>query len=169
MFRSWLTGPRKYLAWSCAALLAAAGVSRADDKDTAELRALLEQQQKQIQELKRQLDSQSAPPARTTAGATADPAKPPMVIEEDSIKKIVASYLQENPGAGLPPSVQTGYELGRGFVIRSAPDPKYVKWDDDCKVPFEMRIHGRVQLNYYDYRVTDPRNHVTNREPAVGT
>jgi len=69
---------------------------------------------------------------------------------------------EENPGAGMPPSVQTGYSPATGFVIRSAPNPKYINWDDDCKIPFELRIHGRLQLAYYYYKVTDRVNHLTN-------
>jgi hypothetical protein len=59
----------------------------------------------------------------------------------------------------MPSGVQTGFEVGRGFVIRSALDPKYVKWEDECKIPFELRIRGRLQLDYYFYKVTDSINH----------
>src|SRR5262249_10196067 len=76
--------------------------------------------------------------------------------------KIVADYLQANPGAGMPPSVQTGYELGRGFAIRSAPNPAYVPWDDDSRIPFELRTRVRLQVAYQVYKVTDRTNHVTN-------
>src|SRR5262249_55450142 len=67
----------------------------------------------------------------------------------------------------MPPSVQTGAYPGQGFVIRSAPDPKYVKWEDDCKIPFELRIRGRIQLDYYGYKVTDRVNHVTNLQATA--
>src|SRR5207237_287454 len=30
-----------------------------------------------------------------------------------------------------------------------------------CKIPFELRIRGRVQLDYYGYKVTDDANHET--------
>jgi hypothetical protein len=60
----------------------------------------------------------------------------------------------------MPPSVQTGYQLGQGFTIKSAPNPKYVQWDDDCRVPFELRFRGRIQLDYYRYKVTDRTNYL---------
>ena len=143
----------------CAALLASGGAGHAGDND-ADLRALVEQQSKQIQALKEKLDAVASTPTRTS---TADPAA---AVDSDAVKKIVADYLKENPGAGMPPSVQTGYSPTTGFVIRSAPDPKYVKWEDDCKIPFELRFRGRIQLDYYGYKVTDRDNHVTNR-PAT--
>src|SRR4029077_12344446 len=74
MIRDWLTGLRKYFAGACAALLVGAGVSRADDKD-AELRALVEQQGKQIQELKRQLETEKTQPV-AVPGAPGAPAAP---------------------------------------------------------------------------------------------
>jgi hypothetical protein len=135
-----------------------------------DLRALIEKQNKQIQELQRRLDNmqqqQPAPaPGAAPAGssAPADPAK----VDDAAVKKIVADYLKDNPGAGMPPSVQTGYTWGQGFVIRSAPDPKYVKWDDDCRVPFEIRFRGRIQLDYYRYKVTDQTNFLTGKGGAV--
>jgi hypothetical protein len=127
------------------------GTSRADDK---ELRDLLEQQKQQIEELKHRLDAAGAPSGKDGKG---DPALP--YIDDTAIKKIIDDYLKENPGAGMPSGVQTGFETGRGFVIRSAPDPKYVKWEDECKIPFELRIRGRLQLDYYFYKVTDSVNH----------
>jgi hypothetical protein len=136
------------------------GVGRAGGND-AELRALIEQQQKQIQELKERLDSASSTAAN---GAEADPTKPG--LDESAVKRIVSDYLKENPGAGMPASVQTGYQNGGGFFVRSAPDPKYVKWDDESKIPFELRFRGRIQLDYYNYKVTDRTNHQTNR-PAT--
>src|SRR5262249_57918486 len=69
--------------------------------------------------------------------------------------------------AGMPPSVQTGYELGRGFAIRSAPDPKYVPWQDDCRIPFELRVSGRLQLDYHFYKTTDGLNHLTNQPTSL--
>src|SRR5258708_6093663 len=121
MIGHWLTGLRKHLAWTCAVLLATAGMSRAGD-DKAELRALVAAQQKQLQELKQQMQG-IAPVKAEEAGPGGAAAKP--ALDEDAVKKIVSGYLSENPGAGMPPSVQTGYETGRGFAIRSVNDPKY--------------------------------------------
>jgi hypothetical protein len=57
--------------------------------------------------------------------------------------------------------------MNRGFVIRSAPDPSYVKWDDDSRIPFELRFKGRIQLDNYFYKVTDHTNHQTNLQYAT--
>ena len=162
MMVQWLKRTRSLSLGACAALLVAAGASRAGDND-GELRALVEQQNKQIQALKEKLDAlATAPVARTN---TAEPAA---AVDPDAVKKIVADYLKDNPGAGMPPSVQTGYSTTTGFVIRSAPDPQYVKWEDDCKIPFELRVRGRIQLDYYGYKTTDRVNHQTNRSPLPG-
>jgi hypothetical protein len=127
----------------------------------AELRALLEKQQQQIEALKQQLDGRSVTPA-----AAGDPAAPK--LDEAAVKKIVADYLSDNPGAGMPSGVQTGYEVGNGFVIRSAPNSRYVNWDDECKIPFELRFRGRLQLDYYNYNPTDKTNHLTNTKVNTG-
>jgi hypothetical protein len=160
MFRNWLLRLYLYPLGVGAALLMNAGNSQAGENEV-ELRTLVEQQNKQIQELKQRLDAVSTAPAPKGASDQAAPA-----IDEGAVKKIVADYLKENPGAGMPPSVQTGYSQGSGFFVRSAPEPNYVKWDDECKIPFELRIRGRLQIDYYNYKVTDTTNHVTNK-PAT--
>jgi hypothetical protein len=135
---------------------------RAED-DPAELRKQAIEQQKQIEDLKRRIDEKlsSGPAAPQNAN---DP--PNVAIDGEAVKKIVSDYLKENPGAGMPSGVQTGFEKGRGFVIRSAPNPNYVAWDDDCRIPFELRIRGRLMLSYMNYKVTDRTNHMTNK-PAT--
>ena len=146
----------KQYALPLAVLLAMAGVSGADD-DTAELRRLVEEQGRQIEELKRQIQAQGA--ARSAAAAAPNaPAKP----DDEAVKKIIADYLKDKPGAGMPSGVQTGYSWGQGFVIRSAPNPAYVNWEDECKIPFELRFRGRAMLAYQGYFVTDKVNHQTN-------
>ncbi len=132
-------------------------VARGQDKN-AELRSLIEQQAKKIAELKLAIDAKLGQQAETATPT--DPAKP--ALNEDSVKKIVAEYLRENPGAGMPPGVQSGYSLGNGFVVRSAPNPEYVKWNDESQIPFELRIRGRLMLAYQNYKTTDRTNHLTN-------
>jgi hypothetical protein len=157
-------GWRKYLAGACAALLVSTGTGRAQDKPDkdAELRRLIEEQGKQIQALKQQLEAQKTQPAAADGQAKAgQPA-----LNEAAVKEIIAGYLKDNPGAGMPSGVQTGYKLGTGFSIASTPNPKYNNWDDDSRIPFELRFRGRIQLDYYGYKVTDRTNHVTNR-PAT--
>src|SRR5262249_8732085 len=115
----------------------------------------LEEQERRLQQLQTQI---SAPPIAGTGGAAGINQ---VEIAEAALKKIGADYLHENPGAGMPPSVQTGYELGKGFIIRSAPSPKYIQWEDESKIPFELRIRGRVMFAYYGYKSNDSINHQT--------
>jgi hypothetical protein len=162
MFRHWLSELRVYLAGSCAALALAAGTTgacRAQDVSTqnaAALQAQIAAQQRQIEELKQMMQGRGVQPA-----AADDKDKTDVKLDESAVKRIVGQYLKDNPGAGMPPSVQTGFEGGKGFVIRSTNDPPYVKWDDECKIPFELRIRGRIQNTYDFYKVTDSTNHLT--------
>jgi hypothetical protein len=164
---------RERIAWTivCVVLLTGVGWARAGD-DEATLRELLEQQRrqletqrKQFQELSKKLKEleQEDSTSETTATDTpARPADPPKEREDsDKIKKTVADYLKDHPGAGMPPSVQTGFGWGTGFYIRSTPNPSYVKWEDESQIPFELQLHGRAQLDYYGYKVTDDANHET--------
>jgi hypothetical protein len=153
MFRLLLKGVHRYLAVACATLIATAGIGRAGDNE-ADLRKQLNEQAKQIQELKQMIQGGTIKPA------AADAPK----LDDAAVKKIVESYLKENPGAGMPPSVQTGYSSSTGFAIRSANDPKYINWDDECKIPFELRMRGRIQADYYFYKVTDKVNHQTGTQ-----
>lgn len=163
MLRDWLSGLRKYLVGTSVAVAITGSVAHAGD-DSAELRKLIEEQSRQIEALKQRLDAQPAGSAESSeAGAPAAPGK--YVIDAASVNKIVADYLKENPGAGMPASVQTGYFPGQGFRVSSAPNPNYKAWDDESKVPFDLRIRGRIQSDYYFYKVNDKENHLTH---AIG-
>jgi hypothetical protein len=148
------------LAGTGVVFLSSAGASLADDS-TEELRRLIQEQGKQIQELKQQLEVTRIQTASQTEAVQSgtDKAK----IDDAAVKKIVSEYLKENPGAGMPPSVRSGYQSGQGFLIRSAPDLKFVKWDDECRIRFELQFRGRIQLDYYRYKTTDLTNHINNR------
>jgi hypothetical protein len=154
-------------------LLAAAGVGRAEDSD-AELRRLIEQQRqmlegqkRRLEEMRQQLDhveKQRSAPAKEDGGdpaPAADAAKDQGAPDPDAVKKITGDYLKDNPGAGMPPSVQTGFFSGQGFVIRSTANPDFVKWDDESRIPFTLSTHLRLQGGYYFYKVTDDTNHQT--------
>ena len=136
-------------------LLTASFRIRAQDRPS-DLRCVIEQQGKEIEALQKQLE------AKIAARATAEVQEPSQQVDANAVKKIVADYLHENPGAGMPPSVQSGYSSATGFFVRSAPNPNYVKWDDECKIPFELRVRGRLQLAYYYYKTTDRTNHLSN-------
>ncbi len=161
MLRPWRRSLAASFLGAALTLLLNSSMSRGQDPD-ADLRTLLEKQKQEIQELTRRLDALSQPGI--------DPAPAKVEIEEGALRKIVADYLRDNPGAGMPSGVQTGWYPGQGFVMRSAPSPKYIDWQDDCKIPFELRFRGRVQLDYYAYKVTDNLNHQTGQRyaPAVG-
>jgi hypothetical protein len=162
------TGPAALLVGVAAALLGNPAAGRAGDSD-AELRALIEQQNRQIQEqnrqleeLKKRLDGLSTQTTSADADAKKDDGK--AKTDDAAVKKIVGDYLKDNPGAGMPSGVQTGYQVGQGFVIRSTPDPSYKNWEgEESKIPFELRIRGRLQLDYYGYKVTDDANHATGQ------
>ena len=178
MVRNWLSELKKSLVWSCAAVLAAAGVSRAQSLLPAgpapqpvaasapaapvdDLKAQVEAQQKKIEELENLIRSGQLRPASAVAADPKDGDAPPKPLTDADVKKIVEGYLKENPGAGVPSGVSTGLDVNKGFYIRSTPDPKWDNWDDQSKIPFELRIRGRVQLDYYFYDPTDSFNHLT--------
>ncbi len=155
---TWLKSLHGQAILAAAVLCAATGVSRADD--LADLKARLEAQQQQIEALKQQVQA-SQQAAIQKVDAKDDPK-----IDEKAVQKIVGDYLKDHPGAGMPSGVETGYSPSTGFVIRSPSDPAYVKWDDECKIPFSLQIRGRVQLDYYNYKVIESVNHLTG---AVAT
>ncbi len=121
----------------------------AQSKQLEQQRQLMEQQQKQLEELKGRFEAlqngQDVKPASATASgqppstAFAPPPKslepgsgvgkkkqdeeeaPQPRTDDSGVKKIIDDYLKENPGAGMPPSVQTGFNAGQGFFIKSAP------------------------------------------------
>jgi cell division protein FtsL len=94
----------------------------------------------------------------------------PPPADETGMRRVVESVLQENPGIGMPPGVQTGFAAGQGFFIRSAANPVYDNWQDQSRIPFELRIRGRIQTDYYFYKTTDNLNHLTGQryEPEAG-
>lgn len=94
----------------------------------------------------------------------------PPAADETGMRRVVESVLQEKPGIGMPPGVQTGFAAGQGFFIRSAANPVYDNWQDQSRIPFELRIRGRVQNDYYFYKTTDNLNHLTGQryEPEAG-
>jgi hypothetical protein len=159
----------------CLAFAFTAGLCQAQDKadEVQSLRELVKQQQQKIDALNRrmnELGEQLGPPRKL-----ADPQPPDNAAEngapaQTAPQPAIADFLRDHPGSGMPPGVQTGFEPGRGFYIRSAPDPTYTNWTDQGRIPFELRFRGRAQLDYYFYKVTDNLNHLTGLryEPEVG-
>ena len=164
MWRNRSTPLRKLLFCAWAGLLTFAGTGRADD--LTEMKTRLESQEKQLQELRKLLeetrrrDDLVTTDPQTSAGATAAPKKDDKKKDEkkpdeSAVNAIVEKYLKDHPGAGMPAGVQTGFEDGNGFVIRSNRNPSYDNWKDDGKIPFELQIHGRLQTDYYGYCFDD--------------
>ena len=158
----------------CAVLLGTAATGRADDSaaERAQLKAQLEAQEKELQELRRliqQLPARAGTLPPVGSGATGAPAAA-RSLDESAVNGIVAKYLQEHPGADLPAGSQFGYEPGNGFVLRSAGGANaFNNWSDQSRIPFEMQFHGRIQNDYYGYKVTDTRNHLTNFDTRMNT
>jgi hypothetical protein len=132
--------------------------SAATDLSAEQLRARLATQKQRLSDLEAQIRAGAVQPAD---------AAEPKPLDDAAVKKIVEGYLKDNPGAGVPAGVQTGFAVGQGFYMRSAPDPKWANWDDQSKIPFELRLHGLLQTRYVYYKPTDLTNHFTNA-PANG-
>ena len=135
MRRGRLTGTRARWWMVVAALVALAGLARADD--AADLRALIDRQRQQLEHQRQELEALKKNLTRLEeqggqAPVATDPAPAPGATtaapDPDAVKKVVGDYLKANPGAGVPPSVQTGFFSGQGFVIRSAPNPAWSNW-----------------------------------------
>src|SRR5947209_953988 len=90
--KSFRHGLRKYIAGACVALLVSAGTGRAGDADL-ELRALIEHQNKQIQEQSRQIEELRK--RLDTTEATKAPAGGAPTVTSDSVKKLVTDYVNE--------------------------------------------------------------------------
>src|SRR2546421_7401930 len=132
---------------SCLALGASAALAWGQDKlpagDVQALRELIQQQQKQIDELSQRVNNAVSVPQPVQApggemiGAPkdvkAEPA-PVKLLDTKDVQQIVADYLRDNPGKGMPSGVQTGYSMGTGFYIKSPPNPAYSNWSDQSAV-----------------------------------
>jgi hypothetical protein len=168
MLAKHISGPWGWALLVSAGLALCAGTSRAGEND-ADLLKIIQQQQQELNELQRRIDERAHAVAAPADAAPQGPGR--VVIDDRAVKTIVADYLRENPGAGMPPGVQTGYSTATGFAIRSPNDPSYTNWDDESKIPFELRIRGRIQAAYQFYKVTDNVDHQRQRlvYPTGGT
>jgi hypothetical protein len=66
------------------------------------------------------------------------------------------------------PSFNAGYDPAKGFFIDALRDPDYPKTCDN-KFPFELQFRGRIQSDYYNYKVTDSKNHLTGLDTGANT
>jgi phosphate-selective porin OprO/OprP len=136
-------------------VLASAGVSRAGDS-SEELRALIEQQGKQIQELKQELDAVRHEPAANGGTDASGAAK----VDDAAVKKIVADYLKEKPAAGTPTGgaqaedaqkkAKQGdewYRVGSLLDVTAKFDDNHYLWLSTPNKDFTMHIGSWVQYD----------------------
>src|SRR5437867_8885717 len=100
------------LAWACLVVLGGAGVSRAEDKESA-LKAEIERQKKELEALKQRLDALASRSGGEAAAAAAEPA-----LDESAVKGIVADYLaqqdkkKKEDEKAKPKAEDEGYKVG---------------------------------------------------------
>ncbi len=147
MFRQWFQRWPCYALGVCGAVLINAAASRAGDND-AELRALIEQQQKQIQELKQRLDAVASPAAGQNGAA--DPAKPN--VDESAVKKIVSDYLKESENkkkqdeaAAKQKIEEEGFKVGSDLRITPRWDYHNGVWFETPNKDFTAHLGFRFQ------------------------
>jgi Ca-activated chloride channel family protein len=63
-------------------------------------------------------EEEEVPSAGTTATGAGT-----VTVDDASVKKVVQDYMRNNPGAGKPPSAQTGYGVGGPGVAATPPPP----------------------------------------------
>ncbi len=187
MGKHWLSNLRKELIASCAALAIATGTTgyvkaqnAAPPTDTTSLQLQLEAQQRQIDELKRLIQNSAAQPA---VQPTAQPAG--QAADQQSLINTTTTQVQGDPYAAPGPvnsdqpggaggdgpaktdgSFKLGYDLTKGMYFNAALLPDFPITKEGL-YPFELRIRGRIQADYYGYKVTDSKNHLTNVETPV--
>ncbi len=107
-------------------------------------------------------------PAEGPPAPKAGAEKAPAGLDEKAVNALIDNYLKDHPGAGMPPGVQQGY-TGNGFEWRSTRAPSYVNWEDQSRIPFQLRIRGRLQAGYFFYKATDSVNHLTGLDTGTNT
>jgi hypothetical protein len=108
------------------------------------------------------------PPGPAADAKKAEDKKAPAGLDEKAVNNLIDAYLKDHPGAGMPSGVQQAY-TGNGFEWRSTQNPTYANWEDQSKIPFTLRIRGRIQADYYFYKVADTANHQTGLDTGANT
>jgi phosphate-selective porin OprO/OprP len=160
MVRLRLKGVRKYLAIACVMLVATAGVSRAGDND-ADLRRQLDEQAKQIQELKQMIQNAGIQPA------AADAPK----FDDSAVKKIVADYLKdqdaqkkENEAKAKLKLEEEGYKVGTDLKMSARWDPTSGVRIETPNKDFSMHFGFRFQEDSVFFTQTP----LLRRSPPLG-
>ena len=186
MVRNWLSELRKSLILSCAAVLAAAGVSRA--QQTLCRPSLTRPPRRrpppaagagrragpatgaaeEDRGTGRHDPQRPGPAGRRGGGGPQGRRRAPKPLSEADVKKIVGDYLKENPGANLPTGVPDRLRRQQGLRHPQHPRPQVDQLGRPGKIPFELRIRGRLQPDYYYYKATDNINHLTGLPATPG-
>jgi phosphate-selective porin OprO and OprP len=153
MSRTGLSELRKYLFYSSLAVFAAAGVSQAQPPPEAsaavdDLKARVEAQQKEIDELKNMIRAGQIKPASTEA---AEPAKP---VDEKEVKKILDSYLKEKDGKKKKDDAEKaaiandeGYKVGTDLKMNARWNPLGGVTFETPNKDFTAHVGYRFQLD----------------------
>lgn len=158
------------LAAAVALLLSTERVARAQDVTFEEIFSSAWLADSSVQRAAYDVPEDNAPPPMPPGAAGVPPGFPgyysqPQLTAEQ-VEEIVQQYLEDHPWSGLPPGTRVGYVYGKGFAIRSeVPDPLCPN-QPDKRLPFELRIRGRMQLDYYNYSVTNNKDYQTGQEVA---
>src|SRR5262249_13746381 len=109
MGQGWLTRAWTWPTLALVVLVFGVGLGRASDGD--DLPALIERQRQRLEDQRRQLERlrqqiTQLEDQRQQGGQP--PADDPPAPDPGAVKKVVGDYLKDNPGAGMPPGVQTG-------------------------------------------------------------
>ncbi len=187
MGKHWLRRLRKEVVASCAALAVATGITSvgrgqavAPPVSNDALQTQLATQQREIDDLKRMLQTRIEPAAPTGIPKSwpalgvqpvANADQPPEVLPNPP--GTGTEVLPNPPGTGMvgpgqpgksePPKFNGGYDPARGFFLDANYDPG-LPFADNGALPFELRIRGRIQADYYGYDVRDDFNHLTHVE-----
>jgi hypothetical protein len=170
----WLRRVPRSLLLSGVGLLACAGGLRA--QDPGDFKARIDAQDREIQALKAKLQALqpvAAPGANLTPlhwtvdGTSGQPGpengNPPTPGGDPGTG---TTAVTEKSGSGL--SFDAGYDPSKGFFLDALRDPDYPKTASG-KFPFELAVRGRIQSDYYNYKVTDSKNHLTGIDTGANT
>jgi phosphate-selective porin OprO and OprP len=162
MVRTWLSELRKYVVYSGVAVFAAAGVSQAQESlaplpqapaAADDLKARVEAQQKEIDELKTMI---RAGQVKTVSAEAADPARP---VDEKEVKKILDSYLKEkdekkkkDDAEKAEKANEEGYKVGTDLKMNTRWNPLGGVTFETPNKDFTAHIGYRFQLDnvYFD-------------------
>ncbi len=156
------------LAWACFVLLSGAGVSRADDKEEA-LRAEIDRQKKELEELKQRLDALTS----RSAGEAAPAEQGQGTLDQSAVRGIVADYLKEqdkkkkdDEAKAKQKADEEGYKVGTLLGMSARWDTSSATWKlETPNKDFVFHAGYRFQLDNVYF---DQNPEITQRANQVG-